>query len=47
LLVDVDVIQLKALSREMDPAEIRFIRKAFFKERGAKSALLSVVYFEG
>ncbi len=26
----------KVLSSEMDPAEIRFIQKAFIKERGAK-----------
>jgi hypothetical protein len=26
---------LKVLSSEMDPAEIRFIRKAFVKEKGA------------
>ncbi len=27
---------LKVLSSEIDPAEIRFIRKAFSKERGAE-----------
>jgi|688.fasta_scaffold2068443_1 hypothetical protein len=27
---------LKVLSSEMDPAEIRFIRKIFIKERGAE-----------
>jgi hypothetical protein len=27
---------LKILSSEMDPAEIRFIQKAFIKERGAE-----------
>jgi hypothetical protein len=27
---------LKVLSSEIDPAEIRFIRKAFIKERGVE-----------
>ncbi len=27
---------LKVLSSEMDPAEIRFVRKAFIKEKGAE-----------
>ncbi len=47
MLVEVDGIKLKLLSREMDPAEIRLIRKAFIKERGAETALLSVGFFEG
>jgi hypothetical protein len=29
-------LPLKILSSEMDPAEIRFIRKAFIEERGTK-----------
>ncbi len=37
LTCDLLIFNIKGMSNEMDPAEIRFIRKVYIKERGTEA----------